>query len=266
LLHAEIVATGLERNRLVIDPNAVIVTKRDQEVEIASDLRSRIGSTCSGTGAAVIKRIARGPEVALAGSEPSMAPYLGSASAYLREALDRGRRALIEGTQGFGLSLLHSGHYPNVTTRDTTAAGALSEAGLSPRDVDQVVLVLRTVPIRVAGNSGSFDSEEIDWRTVSEEGGHSHQLSEYTSVTHQLRRVARFDAGIVRRAIECNQPSAIVLNHLDYIDAHATDGTLTDRCVDFVEDVSREIGRRIDLVGLGPDVVTPYGNKHMLAA
>jgi len=63
---------------------------------------------------------------------------------------------IIEGTQGFGLSLLHAADYPYVTSRDTTAAAFVSEAGLSPLDVDDIVLVLRAFPIRVGGNSGPF--------------------------------------------------------------------------------------------------------------
>ena len=47
-------------------------------------------------------------------------------------ALDRGKKVLVEGTQGSGLSLYHSNSYPKATSRDTTAAGFLSEVGLSP--------------------------------------------------------------------------------------------------------------------------------------
>ncbi|HEU4441008.1 MAG TPA: adenylosuccinate synthetase, partial [Burkholderiales bacterium] len=65
---------------------------------------------------------------------------LRSSIALLRENLERGDRVVLEGTQGFGLSLLHSGTYPFCTSRDTTASGFISEAGLSPFDVDQIVM------------------------------------------------------------------------------------------------------------------------------
>jgi adenylosuccinate synthase len=159
----------------------------------------------------------------------------------------------LEGTQGFGLSLLHSPHYPKVTSRDTTAAAVLAEAGLSPLDVDQIVLVLRAFPIRVAGDSGPFGAEEIEWGKIAEEGGHVERLAEFTSVTGRLRRVARFDPVLVREAIAVNQPTAVVLNHLDYVDAAAGGGGLTPRVAEFLATVTAQIGRPIDYLGLGPD-------------
>src|SRR5207249_2305427 len=147
----------------------------------------------------------------------------------IRELLDEEARVIIEGTQGFGLSVLHSPHYPSTTSRDTSAAAAASEAGVSPRDVDEVVLVLRSYPIRVAGNSGPL-ANEVDWDTVAADGGAEQELREYTSVTGLERRVGRFDPGIVRQAIRVNDPSLIVLNHVDYIDAHAGEtGEMTDK-------------------------------------
>ncbi len=266
LLLAEIERTGIEPDRLLIDEGAFLIGPEDLEAESASDLRQRIGSTCSGTGAAVARRVARRAESDLASSSRELRPYIGSASEFLRDCLDRDERVILEGTQGFGLSLLHSKHFPRVTSRDTTAASALSETGLSPLDVDEVVLVLRAFPIRVAGNSGPFDSEEIDWATVAREGGHTDDLTEYTSVTQRVRRVGRFDPALVRQAIAVNRPSTIVLNHVDHIDAAARDGVLTDRARSFVAEVAEQIGQRVDLVGLGPDSLVPAGDGLVLAA
>ena len=79
-------------------------------------------------------------------------------SAEVNSALDAGKKILIEGTQGFGLSLYHSEYYPRCTSRDTTAAGFLAEVGVSPKMVTEIVVVFRTFPIRVAGAaSGSFE-------------------------------------------------------------------------------------------------------------
>jgi adenylosuccinate synthase len=72
-------------------------------------------------------------------------------------------------------------------------------------------------------------------------------------VTQRLRRVARFDPEIVRRAIAANLPTLTVLNHIDYVDAScAQTGNLTDKARTFVRDVSTSIGAPIDLVGIGP--------------
>ncbi len=84
--------------------------------------------------------------------------------------LDRRARVIVEETQGFGSSPLNARHFPYVTSRDTTASAFLSETGLSPLDVDDVSLVIRSFPIRVEGNSGPL-KDEINWATVSKELG-----------------------------------------------------------------------------------------------
>jgi adenylosuccinate synthase len=266
ILLAEIERTGLTPERLLIDENAFLVRPGDIEAEAGGDLGERIGSTCSGTGAAVARRVARQSPSDLAASSRELRPYIGDVSAYMRDCLDRDRQVVVEGTQGFGLSLLHSQHFPKVTSRDTTAAAALSEAGLSPFDVTDVTLVLRAFPIRVAGNSGPFGAEEIDWTAVAEEGGHSTELTEFTSVTKRPRRVARFDPVLVRRAIAVNRPSTIVLNHVDHVDAAARDGVLTSRARQFVAHVSEQIDQEVDFVGLGPDSLLPTSGGLAVAA
>ena len=225
----------------------------------------QIGSTCSGTGAAVIRRIERAGDAVFARDHPALQQFVQPTIELLRSVLADDGRVIVEGTQGFGLSLLHSPHYPKATARDTTAAAAVSEAGLSPLDVDEVALVLRAFPIRVAGNSGPFGAPEIDWATVAAEGGHLDDLAEFTSVTGRLRRVARFDPELVRQAIAVNQPTIIILNHVDHVDAAAADGILTERARQFVREIATAIERPIDLVGLGPDLLVPGGVREGLA-
>jgi len=146
------------------------------------------------------------------------------------------------------LSLLHADDYPFVTSRDTTAAGFVSEAGLSPLDVDEIVLVIRAFPIRVPGNSGPLPNE-IDWNEVSRISG-TGSIEERTSVTDCVRRVARFDPRVVQAAIEVNQPTKLVLNHVDYVDSHCRDlCALTPKAANFVKEVESKIDRSIDLVG-----------------
>jgi adenylosuccinate synthase len=235
------------------------VTPEAKQLEAEGDLRNRIGSTLSGTGAAVSARVARVDSMVFAEDDPRLAPYLGDAVAVLRNI--RSDRIVIEGTQGIGLSLLHSAEFPFVTSRETSAAGALSETGLSPLDVDDIILVLRAFPIRVAGNSGPMRAE-TDWETVKQMGHHDHDLTEHTSVTGRVRRVAQFDPEIVRRAIAINAPTTVVMNHLDYVDHRSCgSGVVTDRTTSFLEEVESAIGRRIDLVGLGPKTLVENASR-----
>lgn len=255
ILFAEIKLTGTTPDTLFIDPHAVIITKSNLEAEHSGPLRKLIGSTDSGTGQAVLKRINRYDSAILAKNTPELLPYIKDTRKYLRDLLNKNARIVVEGTQGFGLSLLHSPYYPYVTSRDTTAAGFISEIGLSPFDVDDVVLTLRTFPIRVPGNSGPL-SKEIDWDTVTKESGSPSELSEITSVTKTIRRVARFDEEIVKLAIESNNPTCVVLNHLDYIDWDINSNGITDKIRNFISSVESKINRPIDYIGYNPQSIT----------
>jgi len=252
ILLGEIERLGLDARRVCVDYRAMVVTAEDREVERREDLGGRIGSTCSGTGSSVRRRIERISQDVLAVAAPELRPYVGDSVARARRFLDEGKRVIVEGTQGFGLSLLQSPHYPYVTSRDTTAAGAVSEAGLSPLDVDEVVMVLRSFPIRVAGHSGPFDAEEIDWETIAREAELASAPEELTSVTRRTRRVARFESTVVIKALEANRPTRIVLNHLDHVDAACRQGDITPKATEFLTEVAAAIGREIDYVGVGP--------------
>lgn len=251
----EIESTGISSNNLRIDPNAYIITKKHQLDEQIHQLREKIGSTQSGTGAALIERVLRISETSLAKNHPQLKIFTrnGPVRHQLYERLRKNERIIIEGTQGFGLSLLHSPYYPKTTARDTTAAAFISEAGVSPLDVDEVILVMRAFPIRVPGNSGEL-LNEINWSDVEKIGGWSkNTLFEYTSVTKQLRRVATFDPKIVIDAIKTNNPTQIILNHADYFDFNSHNLTKpTKKVSKEVNKIESEIDRHINYIGLGP--------------
>jgi adenylosuccinate synthase len=250
ILFREIKETKLDAGRLIIDPDAVIITAELKAREAQCGLIRKIGSTGSGTGAAVAARINREESLLFAKDIPDLKPYIADVSEILRNVLNSRERIIIEGTQGFGLSPIHSRFYPYTTSRDTTAAAFIAETGLSPLDVDDVVLTIRAFPIRVAGNSGHLDNE-INWETITKEGSFPKPIIEKSSVTKQVRRVARFTPGIVRKAIVVNTPTKIVLNHLDYLSAKCAQ-TQTKNTMAFIHSVEREIGYHIDLLGFGP--------------
>lgn len=257
ILNNEIERACVDADRLSIDPFAVIITEHHKRIEKETRLIDRIGSTGSGTGAAVIARIQRDQDLKFAKDSPDLSGFIADVGQDLRQRLQRGERLILEGTQGFGLSPLHSGMNPYVTSRDTTAAGFLSEVGLSPMDVDEIVMVIRAFPIRVGGASGPL-SDEIDWETISREGGHSKRLEERTSVTKTIRRVARFNPSIVSQAISVNNPTHIALNHLDYVSKNSLQGLVIKN---FVSDIENKIQRRIDYLGHGPHKLTPNINS-----
>lgn len=264
VLMAEIAETRLDPSRLLIDPNAVLITDEHKQAEHTSGLGEKIGSTLSGTGVAVISRLLRNGSAHFASSDDRLKPFIRDTSSFMRERLSSNERVIIEGTQGFGLSVLHSQDYPNVTSRDTSAAGFVSEAGLSPLDVDEVIMVLRAFPIRVAGNSGPLPNE-INWETVTRESGYPNDLVEHTTVTDNIRRVARFDAAVVRAAIKVNSPNLIVLNHVDYIDASCRKThCLNLQTEKFVTLVEQQINSKIDYIGFGPSGIVRREQRSIL--
>ena len=244
ILKKEIALLNIEVGDLYIDPFAVIVTEANIEEELKGSLKDNIGSTASGLGSAVKNRIERRNDVVFAKDIDYLKPFIKETNCYLRTILKNGERVIIEGTQGFGLSVLHSNVFPYCTSRDTSAAAFISEAGLSPMDVDDVIMVIRTFPIRVGGNSGPL-KDETTWEEITRISRSESAIQEYTSVTKKLRRVAHFDEEIVKRAISYNRPTKIVLNHADYLGYNS----ISDfDC--FLSDLERKLGQGIDYVGV----------------
>lgn len=182
--------------------------------------------------------------------------YLTDVSGEVNNALDYEKKVLIEGTQGFGLSLYHSDHFPKTTSRDTTAAGFLSEVGVSPRLVTEIVVVFRTFPIRVAGTQAGPMKEEIDWQQLQKESGYPTPIEERTSVTHKLRRVARFDWELARRAVEINRPTRLAVNGLDYLDHDnygiRSDKQLSPKAKEFLGNLAQRVAVVPQYLGVGP--------------
>jgi adenylosuccinate synthase len=253
ILLREISENQISRARLRIDPTAVVITRShlDDEVELVQ----RIGSTGKGVGAAVASKVLRASEVVLARDVPDLSPYVGEVADALHRALGKKENVLLEGTQGAGLSL-HHGPYPFVTSRDTTASSICGEAGIGPLDVERVILVVRTYPIRVAGTSGPLPAE-ITWDDVTAKSGYTTPIREYTTVTGRLRRVAEFDLERVVRAARLNSATDIALTFADYLDCSVRDATaeeaLTLPVMRFIEELEAATNTPVTIVSTGPE-------------
>ena len=207
--------------RLVIDPEAGILDEKfhEQEGGVHGEMHQRIGSTGEGVGPARVARINRDPSqfrqfkdvAAEYGLEKCMVP---NTPKFIADAQDSGVNILIEGTQGSALSLLHS-HWPYCTSIDTNAAGIISEVGIAPSRVTDVLMVCRTYPIRVAGNSGPMKNE-ISWEQLSQAIGRN--VTEKTTVTKKTRRVAAWDDELFQQSCVLNAPTEIALTFADYVD------------------------------------------------
>ena len=260
VLKYELDSLRLDPKRVGVDRNAMIIEHGDRERESQLQLRDRLSSTLCGVGSAVARRALRGADVKLAGQFASdvtwLADLITDVSEEANVALDRGKNVLVEGTQGFGLSLYHSDSYPKATSRDTTAAGFLSEIGLSPLLVTEVVLVLRTFPIRVTGPQAGPMKDEITWEILQKESGCPYPVQEMTTVSKKLRRVARFDWELAKRAVMFNRPTRIAVNGLDYLDFRNKGITsfelLTEPVRMFLKRLEDTVGSTVGIWGTGP--------------
>jgi adenylosuccinate synthase len=252
----EIAECKVGTDRLSIDPQAMVITEVDIKKE--GNLVRGIGSTGQGVGFATSRRITkRGSRIELARDIKDLRPFIRETWTILENAYRDGQKVLVEGTQGAGLSLYH-GKYPYVTSRDTTVAGCLSEAGIPPSRVRRVVMVCRTYPIRVESPKTSTSGPmgiEIDWKTVSKRSKiplKQLEDTEKTSTTHRRRRVAEFDWELLRRASALNGPTDIALAFVDYLNRKNEDARrfeqLDKSTINFIEELQRVAAAPVSLI------------------
>ncbi len=219
VLRTEIETFDVGPDLIGVDPFSVVISDDMKREELR--LMDGISSTGSGTGAATAAKCLRRADVQLVKDvieeHQWLRPLVTDVRSELQRLIEAGHRIIIEGTQGFGLSLHHSRMFPHTTSKDTTAAQFVMEAGLSPLQVNEVILVVRTFPIRVSGQQAGPLPDEITWEQVREESGAPHDLAEVTTVTQKVRRVARFDLDLVKDACEANRPTGLVVHGLDYL-------------------------------------------------
>jgi len=141
----------------------------------------------------------------------ALQPLLDDTTHRLHVLLDQGRNVLLEGAQGALLDLDH-GSYPYVTSSSCTTSGALAGAGVSPRDVDEVVGIVKAYTTRV-GN-GPFPTEALD--------AHGDLLRdrgrEFGATTGRPRRCGWFDAVAVRHVARLCGFTQLVVTKLDVLD------------------------------------------------
>lgn len=154
------------RTRLLIDHRCACFGS--EELQRAQDANRHhvMGATGKGASEAIITKMRnRGMSLLQARQQTQFVNHP-TAGAYHFVATDReieslyrrGEIVVLEGTQGALLDF-HLGPWPFVTTRSTNAAAWMAEAGIPPAWQNETILVVRSHPIRVAGNSGPMFNE-----------------------------------------------------------------------------------------------------------
>jgi adenylosuccinate synthase len=184
----EVISFGL-RGRVGVDWRCgIIEAKHIEEDRKDADLRGKIGTTGTGCGPANAARALR--KARQAKDVKELEEFLCDVPREINKALDHGRGVLVEGTQGFGISLLY-GTYPFVTSKDTSASQVAADVGIGPTRVDEVIVVFKSFPTRVG--EGPFETQ------LSEEKAAELHIEEYGTVTGRKRRIGWWDGKMARR-------------------------------------------------------------------
>jgi adenylosuccinate synthase len=255
-LLSEIATHHVDAERLSIDPQAMII--EDADIELEKEVLATISSTAQGVGAASSRKImGRGgktaPKVRLAKHVDELRPFIRESQVILERAFTRGERVLLVGTQGTTLSL-HHGIYPWVTSRETSVAGCLADAGIASTRVRRVIMVCRTYPIRVGGPSGHMELEITYDELANRSGIDINELkkTETTTTTKRQRRLGEFDWEQLHRSTMLNGPTDIALTFVDYLNKVNRDAfrfdQLTLETLRFIEEVERVSGVPVSLI------------------
>ncbi len=179
-------------------------------------------------------------------------PFLTNASDELNDVLDQGGSVLIEGTQGFGLSLFH-GTYPYVTSKDTTASALAADVGIGPRRVTDIIIVFKSYVTRASPGPLPYEYslEEIKQLGLEEPE---------TAIVYErpggIRRVGRFNFEMARRAVRINSATQIALTCIDRLYPECSGvknyKELSDRAKEFIKKIEAELKVPITLISTGP--------------
>jgi adenylosuccinate synthase len=235
--------------RIGIDQSASIIEEKHSAQDKESAINKGIGTTGWGVGPAVEERARRTAKLAKDISE--LKPYVMDTVTEINNALDIGKKVLLEGTQGFMLSLFLSGGYPYVTSRDTGASAIASEAGVGPTRVNNVIIVYKSFMTRVG--AGPLPGE------ISKEEALKHGWFETAAGTGRDRRSAPFDFDLAKKTAKINGATQAALTKLDILFPTCKGArkieALPAEAKKFLKEVEDKTDVPVVLIGTGPDAL-----------
>ncbi|MES2153783.1 MAG: adenylosuccinate synthase [bacterium] len=148
----------------------------------------------------------------LAAATKVLGPYIKDTVKLLQDAVGNDETVLLEGAQGTMLDIDH-GTYPYVTSSATASGGMCSGCGLAPRDIGDVVGVVKAYTTRVG--SGPFPTE------LSLDAGVGKHLSEVGhevgTTTGRKRRCGWLDLVVVNHSVRLCGVNQLAITKLDVL-------------------------------------------------
>jgi adenylosuccinate synthase len=143
---------------------------------------------------------------------PTLKPYISDTVKLLQDAVGDDEAILLEGAQGAMLDIDH-GTFPFVTSSATASGGMCSGSGLAPRDIGDVVGVVKAYTTRVGG--GPFPTE-----LNLEEGVGKHMSTvgaEVGTTTGRKRRCGWLDLVVVNHAVRLCGVTHLAVTKMDVL-------------------------------------------------
>jgi len=245
VLKKEIEELGIE-DRFKIDKRCAIIEEKHKQEDKKNDrLSEDIETTGTGCGPANAERAMR--SIKLAKDLPELRKYTTDVPREINSALENSEDVIIEGSQGFGLSLFY-GTYPYVTSKDTGAAQVAADVGIGPTKIDDILIVFKAFPTRVG--SGPFPTE------VSKDEAKRLGIKEYGTVTGRERRVGKWMSEWAKYAVEVNGATQAALTCIDKYDERCRGVTryeeLTEKAKQFIKKREEELDIPIKIISTGP--------------
>ena len=244
----EEVAATCVKGRMGVDNMSSIIEEKHSVQDKASAHLKSLGTTGWGVGPALEERVRRTAK--LARDLPELKDFLADVPTEVNDGLDQGKQVLLEGTQGFLLSLFY-GSYPYVTGRDTGAAAICSEAGVGPTRVDEVLMVYKSFITRVG--TGPLPGE------LTKEEAIKRGWFETAAGTGRDRRSAPFDFELAKKVAKINGATQAALTKLDIMFPNCRSARnysdLSAQAKEFVNEVESRTSVPVVLIGTGPDAL-----------
>ena len=136
--------------------------------------------------------------------------YIYDTAVELYNAHKAGKSILFEGAQGISLDVDH-GVYPYTTSSNTAAGHISTGTGVSFRDIDRIIGVVKAYLSRVGESPLPSEIHGKEAKSLRDKGG------EYGTTTGRPRRVGWLDLVQVRQAVRVNGLTEIALTKLDVL-------------------------------------------------
>lgn len=142
-------------------------------------------------------------------------PMITDVTLLLDQLRQANKRIIFEGAQGSLLDV-DLGTYPFVTSSNTTAGAASTGTGFGPLYFDATLGITKAYVTRVGHGPFPTELSDADGALIA------HRGHEFGSVTKRPRRCGWLDIVALRKAIQANSLTAMVLTKLDVLDTFET--------------------------------------------